>query len=98
MITQITGQRVFEALFIVGLGVIWGLGFWWPGLLIDFGAAYGIALLLRERYRPGAAVIVLFGVVPTLYVFLPLIRGSIPLVIVGLGAAELYKALHSEPR
>jgi hypothetical protein len=95
LITQMTGQRVFEALLIVGLGVIWGLGFWWPGLLIDFGAAYGIVLLLRKRYWKGTAVIVFFGVVPALYVSPPLLSESIPLVIVGLGAAGMYRALRS---
>jgi hypothetical protein len=97
LITRKAGERVFEALFILGLGVIWGLRFWWPGLLIDFGAAYGITLALRGRYWPAAAYIVLFGVVPAFYVFPPVLSASIPFVIAGLGAAGLYRALHREP-
>ena len=96
LITQKTGEKVFEALFIIGLGVIWGLRFWWPGLLIDFGAAYGITLAFREKYWPAAAYIVLFGVVPALYVFPPVLSASIPFVIAGLGGAGLYLALHRE--
>ncbi len=98
MITRITGERVFEALFIVGLGVVWEFDMWWPGILIAFGASYGIALLLRERYWQAGAYMVLFSIVPVLYIFLPLFRGSIPFVIVGLGAAGLLRALRSEPR
>lgn len=79
------------------MGVIWGLGFWWPGLLIDFGVAYGMALALRKRYWPATASVVLFGVVPALYVFPPILSASIPFVIAGLGAAGLYRALHKEP-
>jgi hypothetical protein len=79
------------------LGVIWGLRFWWPGILIDFGAAYGIALALRRKYWPATAYIVLFSVVPALYVFPPVLSASIPFVIAGLGGAGLYLALHREP-
>ena len=92
MITQLTGQRVFESLFIVGFGVIWGLGFWWPGLLIDFGAAYGIALLLRERYWAGTAAVILLGVLPALYVLEPVLRAFFPLAVVGLGGVGLVRA------
>jgi len=80
------------------LGVVWGLQFWWPGILVDFGVAYGITLALRERYWPAAAYIVLFGVVPTLYVLPSVLGASIPLVVTGLGAAGLYRALRAEPQ
>lgn len=78
------------------MGVIWGLGFWWPGILIDFGAAYGTTLALRGRYWPATAYIVLFGVVPALYVFPPVLSASIPFVIAGLGATGLYRAMRSD--
>jgi hypothetical protein len=98
MITQPTGQRVFESLFIAGLGVIWGLDLWWPGLLIDFGIAYGVATLLRKRYFSGGAYLVIFGLVPALYVLAPALRVFLPLAVVGLGVAELCRALKSEAR
>lgn len=98
MITQITGQRVFEALFIAGLGVVWGLNFWWPGLLIDIGAAYGIALLLRERYWPGTFTIVFFVVLPLIYVLAFPLRGFVPMAVVGLGAASLVRAFRLETK
>jgi hypothetical protein len=97
LITQKAGERVFEALFIIGLGVIWGLRFWWPGILIDFGAAYGITLALREKHWPAAAYGILFGVVPALYVLPPVLSASIPFVFAGLGATGLYLALHRAP-
>ncbi|MGD0476959.1 MAG: hypothetical protein ABSB29_02195 [Nitrososphaerales archaeon] len=56
-----------------------------------------MTLALRERYWPAVAYIVLFGVVPALYVFPPVLSASIPFVIAGLGAAGLYFALHREP-
>jgi hypothetical protein len=98
MITQLTGQRVFESLFIAGLGVIWGLNLWWPGLLIDFGVAYGVAMLLRKHYFSEGAYVVIFGLFPTLYVLTPALRAFLPLAVVGLGAAGLCRALSSEAR
>lgn len=98
MISQIAGQKVFEALFIVGLGVIWGFDFWWPGLLMVFGAAYGIALLLRRRYWPGAGVAIFFLLLPAAYVFTPTFRWLLPLAVVGLGVTELARALRMEAK
>jgi hypothetical protein len=83
---------------IIGLGVIWGLQFWWPGILVDFGVAYGVTLALRERYWPALAYGVLFGLVPMLYLLPTALGASIPLVIVGLGATGLYRATRAEPQ
>ena len=57
-----------------------------------------MALALRERYWPAAAYVILFGVVPALYVLPPVLSASIPFVIAGLGGALLYRALHEESR
>jgi hypothetical protein len=57
-----------------------------------------MTLALRERYWPAAAYIVLFGVVPTLYVLPSVLGASIPLVIAGLGAAGLYRAMRTGPQ
>jgi len=54
-------------------------------------------LALREKYWPASASLVLFGVVPALYAFPPVLSASIPFVIAGLGAAGLYRALRKEP-
>jgi hypothetical protein len=54
-------------------------------------------LALRRKYWPATAYIVLFGVVPALYVFPPVLSASIPFLIAGLGATGLYLALHREP-
>jgi hypothetical protein len=65
---------------------------------MDFGIAYGVANLLRRLYFSGGAYVVIFGIVPALYVLTPTNRAFLPLAVVGLGVAELYKALTSKAR
>jgi hypothetical protein len=92
MVSDLTAERIGEALFLFGLGVVAATDSWWPGLIIDFGVAYAVWLALHGRYWAGAVVSVFVALAPTMYVVSPDSTSLVPVVFLGLGASGLVRA------
>jgi len=92
-ITELTRQRVSEALFLIGFGVIWALDLWWPGLLVVIGVPWSASLAMGKKYWAAAVVVTLLCAVPVAYLTVQAWDAAIPLAVVGVGAAGLGRAV-----
>ncbi len=97
MMTEVTRERVSEALFLIGLGVIWAFDLWWPGIIVAFGVSWSASLAIRRRYWATVVIATLLGVVPAVYLVAQAWSAAVPAAVVGLGIAGLVRAayLHS---
>jgi len=93
-IGEVTRQRVSEALFLIGLGVVWAFDAWWPGLVVAFGIAWSTSLAIRRKYWAATVVAVLLSVVPTVYLAAQEFDVIIPISIVLIGATGLTRAFY----
>jgi hypothetical protein len=91
---EVTRQRVSEALFLIGFGVVWALDIWWPGLLVAFGISWSMSLSIRRRYWAAAVVAVLLCIIPSAYLIAQSWNPVIPFLVVGVGVAGLARAVY----
>ena len=92
-ITELTRQRVTEALFLIGFGAVWALGLWWPGLVVVVGVPWSASLAMGRKYWGAAVVAVLLCAVPVAYLTVQAWDAAIPIAVAGVGAAGLGRAL-----
>jgi len=93
-VTELTRQRVSEALFLIGFGAIWVFDLWWPGILIAFGVSWSVSLAFRKKYWATTVVATVLCILPTAYLVLPAWDALAPLLLVGVGVAGLARAFH----
>jgi hypothetical protein len=96
-IAGLTRQRISEALFLIGFGVVWAVNWWWPGLLVAFGVSWSASLYIQKRYWGAAVVAVLLCAVPIAYSALVAWEGAIPFLVIGLGATGIARAAYLRP-
>ncbi len=84
---------VTGALLLVGLGVLFLTGWWWPGVMVVLGIAVAAGLIFEGRYASGLVAAAIFFAIPLL-VSSNIPWGTFaPLVLIGLGVIALTKAL-----
>jgi len=93
-IAEITRQRISEALFLVGFGVIWASDWLWPGIVVAFGVSWGTSLAIRRKYWAATVVVSLLCLVPTMYFFGQAWSVVLPYLIIGVGATGLARAFY----
>jgi hypothetical protein len=93
-ITELTRQRVSEALFLIGFGVIWAFNLWWPGILVAFGIPWSASLAIQRKYWASTVVAALLCVVPVAYLAFEAWDWIVPSLVVGVGAAGLARAVY----
>ncbi len=89
-----SANRVENGLLVIGLGVIWAADWWWPGIMIVLGVAWGSGFALRRRYWPAAAVVSLFIGLPVASMAGTRWNMSAPLTLIGLGAIVVARGLY----
>jgi hypothetical protein len=92
-IAELTRQRVSEALFLIGFGVIWALDWFWPGIVVAFGVSWTASLVIRRKYWAATVVVTLLCVVPMVYTVLETWEATAPYLVAGVGVAGLARAI-----
>jgi CHASE2 domain-containing sensor protein len=92
-IVEVTRQRISEALFLIGFGVVWAFDLWWPGLLVAFGISWSTSLSFRRKYWAAMVVVVLLCVIPVSYLVAQSWDPLIPFLVVSVGVAGLARAV-----
>jgi hypothetical protein len=96
MVSKERSAQIGGAVFLIGLGVIAMLDFWWPGMMFVIGAsllssafAQHGSIRLADPRNISAGVVSLIGLFGLMDFDLP--WGSMwPLVLIGLGLALLF--------
>lgn len=90
-------DSVFASLVLIGLGIIWWQGWWWPGVLTVFGVAGGLAGIVRGNYLLAACLLVILAVLPQVYYQWPgyQVPWSVfgPLALIALGVVTLLSGI-----
>jgi hypothetical protein len=92
-IAELTRQRVSEALFLIGFGVVWALDWLWPGILAAFGVSWTTSLIIRRKYWAATVVAILLCVVPIAYTIFETWETTVPYLVAGVGVAGLARAI-----
>ena len=83
-------------IFIISLGVLIFTGWWWPGILVALGLAFGAELIFRGQTTRGIGTLVVFWGIALVVVVVQAVVvpwGIVaPLILVGLGVIILVKA------
>ena len=91
---DLTRQRVSEALFLIGFGVIWALDWVWPGVVVAFGVSWATSLVIRRKYWAAVVVATILCVVPVVYTVVQTWDGMVPYLVAGVGVAGLVRAVY----
>jgi hypothetical protein len=89
-----TRDGITGGLLLIGLGILFLTGWWWPGIMVVLGIAIGSGLVFRGRYLEGAVIAAIFFAIPLLT------EADIPwglfgpMVLIGVGAVVLVKAFY----
>jgi hypothetical protein len=92
---------VAGGLILIGLGVLLVTGWWWPGIMVVLGVALAAERWLSGRTREGIVVLAIFLAIPVGISLMGSI--DIPwiwvlaLVLIGLGASGVVKAMSARP-
>ena len=92
-IAELTRQRVSEAIFLIGFGVIWALDWVWPGVIVAFGVSWATSLVSRRKYWAATVAATILCVVPVMYTILQTWDGMVPYLVAGVGVAGLIRAV-----
>jgi len=93
-VTELTRQRISEALFLIGFGIVWALDWLWPGVVVSFGVAWAASLVVRRKFWASTVVAIVLCAVPISYSLAESLEMSAPFVVVGIGAAGLVRAFY----
>ena len=87
-----TRDGITGGLLLIGIGVLFLTGWWWPGIMVVLGIAIGAGLVFRGRYLAGLVMAAIFFAIPLLTA--TNIPWNIfgPMVLIGVGAVVLIKA------
>ncbi len=83
---------VSGGVFLIGLGILVYIGWWWPGILLIIGLASSAELILRGKYISAMVTFGFFAAIPLL------VSANIPWHIVGpfiliaMGAAAIFRS------
>jgi hypothetical protein len=93
MTRQHTRDGITGGLILIGIGVLLFTGWWWPGIMVVLGIAIGAGLVFRGRYLAGLVTAAIFFAIP--FLTQTAIPWNVfgPMVLVGIGAVVLVKAL-----
>ena len=92
-IAELTRQRVSEALFLTGFGVIWALDWLWPGIVVAFGVSWTTSLVIRRKYWAATVVATLLCIVPVTYTIFETWEATAPYLVAGVGVVGLARAI-----
>jgi hypothetical protein len=83
-------------IFLISLGILIFTGWWWPGILIALGLAFGAELIFRGQTARGIGTLVVFWGIALVVVIVQAVNVPwavvAPLILVGLGVIILVKA------
>ncbi len=79
------GHEIAGGVFMVGLGILFLTGFWWPGLIFVVGGSILIEGLVRGRGRLALAA----ALWPILFGVWALLRYSPAALFVGIGVGSI---------
>jgi hypothetical protein len=83
--------------FLVGLGMLFITGWWWPGILVVIGLAIASERALAGRFGAALGVLAVFLGIPLAIALLSKIdipwTGLIALLLIVLGGVGIFKAL-----
>ncbi len=94
MTRQHEADGISGGLFLIGLGVIFLTGWWWPGIMVAIGIAAVSSLVFRGKYAEAAAPALIFFGIPLL------VSANIPwhlfgpMVLIGIGLIILAKNVY----
>ncbi len=78
-------------LFLIGLGVIFLTGWWWPGIMVAIGIAAVGSLVFRGKYAEAVGPALIFFGIPLI------VESNVPwdlfwpMILIGLGVIVLVK-------
>jgi hypothetical protein len=91
-------SAISGGIFLISLGVLIITGWWWPGILIAIGLAGGAEQIFRGRVGPGIGTLVFFCAIPVVIWLIQAVqipwRIVGPMVLIGIGAITLVKAVY----
>jgi hypothetical protein len=62
--------------------------------LVAFGISWSVSLTIRKKYWAAAVVAVLTCLVPSVYMLAQAWSTTVPFLVVGMGAAGLFRAFY----
>lgn len=89
-----SGNHAFTGVFLVGLGVIGLLDYWWPGVMFVIAAAILVSALLDGRLGQDILTILILVAIGVIGVVGQLDLGPVPvweIVLIAIGIAFLVK-------
>lgn len=87
---------VSGGVFLIGLGILFYTGWWWPGILLVIGLASSAELILRGKYLAALTTFGFFAAIP-LFVSTNIpwqIMG--PFILIAMGASAIFRSI-SQP-
>ena len=93
---------VAGGLILIGIGVLLITGWWWPGIMLVIGVALAAERWLSGSTRDAIMVLAIFLAIPVGIALMTSIDipwlWVIALVLIGLGASGVVKAMSAGPR
>lgn len=90
-------KNIFLGIFLIGLGLLFVLDWWWPGIMLVVGLALAAETASKGRYRDAGRIFLIFLAIPVVvavlgHSFVPLgLLG--PMLLIAVGVFALIRAV-----
>ncbi len=91
MIQQHEADGISGGLSLIGLGIVFLTGWWWPGIMVAVGVAAVSSLVFRGKYTEAIAPALIFFGIPLLVTANMPWHLFGPMVLIGVGLIVLVK-------
>ncbi len=91
---QHEADGISGGLFLIGLGVIFLTGWWWPGIMVAIGIAAVSSLVFRGKYTEAVGPALIFFGIPLLTTADIPWHLFGPMVLIGIGLIVLAKTFY----
>lgn len=97
MSTQTQSRNISGGIFLIGLGILFLVDWWWPGIMLVIGAAAAADHALRGAWPKAIGIFALFAGIPLVIELVGLITIPwpilLPILLIGLGILVLFQTL-----